>query len=116
MSNITSLRHQWIRARMTGIFTPGLKKTLNLWKRHNGVCHICEGHVPHPVLEAELLTDSNYPSRDHVVPISRDGPRDVENVKLAHRKCNRLKGCTLMKDLSKGVLKKVWQFSNREFI
>ena len=65
-----------------------------LIKRDNSICHICgtkcdindycyKGNV--------FIAGENYPSIDHVIPISKGGLHSWENVKLAHRHCNTIK-------------------------
>lgn len=59
------------------------------------VCYLCGKPVdfslkpPHP-LSASI---------DHVVPIDKGGsPDDIDNLRLAHRCCNRQKGIKLLKE------------------
>lgn len=63
-----------------------------LYKRDKGICYLCGGVCdwndwkvsekgnPYP--------GDNYPTRDHVIPVSRGGLDSWENVRLAHWKCN----------------------------
>ncbi|MDR1447697.1 MAG: HNH endonuclease [Candidatus Ancillula sp.] len=52
-------------------------------------CHLCGGLVDK---ELHYLNDL-APEVDEIVPVSRGGdPLDWDNVKLAHRVCNRKKG------------------------
>lgn len=56
-------------------------------ERDNNRCHLCRDKVsakpyPHP-LSASL---------DHVIPLSRGGIHDPDNVRLAHLRCNVEKG------------------------
>lgn len=55
---------------------------------YDGVCQLCEAEVS--------LEEA---SRDHIVPVSRGGESVLENLQLAHRVCNTLKGSRLMEDL-----------------
>jgi 5-methylcytosine-specific restriction endonuclease McrA len=59
------------------------------------VCYLCGKPVdfslkpPHPL----------SPSIDHVIPIDKGGsPDDIDNLRLAHRTCNRAKGVKLLKE------------------
>jgi hypothetical protein len=52
-------------------------------------CHLCGELVP---LGLRGTTLPLAPELDHVVPLSRGGAHAKENVRLAHRKCNNLKG------------------------
>ena len=67
------------------------------------VCGICGQPVdfgmkyPHPL----------SPCIDHIIPVSRGGhPSDIENLQLAHWKCNREKSDKLPDDLVKEKNKK----------
>ena len=66
-------------------------KTINvkrLYERDNGICWICGGRC-------DIGADSNaneYPSIDHVVPVSMGGKDEWSNIKLAHRICNSRRG------------------------
>ena len=55
------------------------------------VCQICGRHI-------DFDCDSNsdyYPSIDHIIPISKGGEHQWDNVQLACRVCNTLKGTKL---------------------
>ena len=59
-----------------------------LYERDHGICHIC-GTL------CDITADPNsnsYPSIDHVLPISKGGKDKWDNVMLAHRLCNSLRG------------------------
>ena len=59
-----------------------------IYKRDNGICHICGTKV-------DMMADTNsneYGSLDHIKPISKGGTHTWDNVKLAHRGCNTIKG------------------------
>lgn len=58
-----------------------------IFERDNGICWICGGKCD---INANYL-DNNYPSIDHVIPISKGGKDCLDNVKLAHRVCNSIK-------------------------
>lgn len=53
-----------------------------LTARDGFACYLC----PEP------YTDDLGPTIDHVMPLSKGGSWDLENLKLAHRKCNQEKG------------------------
>ncbi len=63
-----------------------------LFLRDDGVCQICGGLCDYN----DCYTNDNgtfiagelYPSRDHIVPLSKGGKHSWENVRLAHRRCN----------------------------
>lgn len=63
-----------------------------LFVRDKGICWICGGKCDKDVDS----NDNMYPSVDHVIPISRGGKDSWDNVKLAHRLCNTLKGAKVL--------------------
>lgn len=66
-----------------------------LYKRDRGVCHICGKRCDWDDYEYRdkwFVAGDNYPSIDHVKPLSRGGKHSWNNVMLAHRGCNTLKG------------------------
>lgn len=72
-----------------------------LIERDNGVCHIC-GEM---VVRGINYNAPNYPTIDHVMPISKGGTHTWDNVKLAHRKCNIKKRDTLLHEQTSGQIK-----------
>lgn len=66
-----------------------------LYRRDNGVCHIC-GEICNwddkVIKNSVVVCGNNYPSIDHVMPLAKGGVHSWDNVKLAHRICNSLKG------------------------
>lgn len=66
-----------------------------LYKRDAGVCYIC-GKVcdwhDFIVEDGVTICGDNYPSIEHVTPISKGGLHSWDNVRLACRRCNTLKG------------------------
>ena len=60
----------------------------SVYERDNGVCWLCGG-----LCDINADPNSNeYPSVDHVLPISLGGMDEWGNVRLAHRYCNSLRG------------------------
>lgn len=60
----------------------------SLYNRDNGICWICGG-------KCDINADGNsneYPSVDHILPVSLGGTDEWNNVRLAHRICNSLRG------------------------
>ena len=56
-----------------------------LRKRDAGRCWLCD----HPIdFKAEPNSDK-APSREHLIPESRDGPNTLDNLVLCHPPCNR---------------------------
>lgn len=66
-----------------------------LIKRDDNRCHIC-GEICNTddyiiTDEGYFLAGNDYPSIDHVQPLSKGGMHAWDNVRLAHRRCNSLK-------------------------
>lgn len=55
--------------------------------RDGNRCHLCDKTVPD-----KAWPHPQSPSLDHVVPLSKGGAHDPDNVKLAHLECNTAKG------------------------
>lgn len=67
----------------------------SLYNRDNGVCAICGGKCDwndHKYKGRYFTVGKNYPSIDHILPLSRGGLHSWENVQLAHHGCNTRKG------------------------
>lgn len=58
-----------------------------LYQRDHGFCQLCGEPVD---FNADPNSDE-YPSIDHIIPISKGGDHTWENVQLAHRGCNTKK-------------------------
>ena len=56
-------------------------------ERDGNRCHLCRKTVPDRLWPHPLS-----PSLDHVIPLSKGGPHDPDNVRLAHLRCNVEKG------------------------
>lgn len=63
-----------------------------LFSRDGGVCYLCGKRCNWEDVDADGNAQDNYPSIDHVRPLSKGGTHTWDNVKLACRKCNTLKG------------------------
>ena len=63
-----------------------------LFSRDSGVCYLCGKRCDWKDVDADGNAQDNYPSIDHVRPLSKGGTHTWDNVKLACRKCNTLKG------------------------
>ena len=67
-----------------------------LYRRDKGICHLCG--QPCDLNDYKILGDgsfkvgNNYPTRDHVIPKSKGGEHSYQNIKLAHHRCNTLRG------------------------
>jgi len=68
-----------------------------LFKRDSGKCYLCGGDCDKSdfVMREDIkICGINYPSIEHVIPLSRGGTHSWENVRLAHLGCNIAKGDT----------------------
>ena len=59
-----------------------------LGERDYWLCQLCGGAVDRQLSGL----DPQGPTVDHILPISKGGPDSWQNVQLAHRQCNNLKG------------------------
>ena len=68
---------------------------IKLYKKEQGICYICGGGCDkNDYLYSDdgyFIAGGNYPSIDHVFPVSRGGTHTWDNVRLAHRSCNAQK-------------------------
>lgn len=66
-----------------------------LFKRDNGVCYLCGGACDWNdwaiSKKGNKYPGDMYPTKEHVVPVSKGGKDSWDNVRLAHSKCNREK-------------------------
>lgn len=71
------------------------KSLKKLYDRDKGICKICNGICnwnDKKVVNGTTIVGNTYPSIDHIIPLSKGGSDDWENLQLAHFKCNWLKG------------------------
>lgn len=71
-----------------GITTPRALITY-LMDRDGSCCQLCG-------LPVTAMTGQMGPSIDHIIPLSRGGRHELENVQLAHLRCNKIKGNRLL--------------------
>ncbi len=76
------------RARAYGRERAELIRLDEIRTRDNQWCYLCDSFVN--------LEDSTL---DHVVPLTRGGEHNAENIKLAHRTCNSIKGARLLSEV-----------------
>ena len=62
-----------------------------LFRKEDGICYLCGKPCDWSDM-VEGIAGGDYPSIDHVRPISKGGTHEWSNVRLAHRKCNTAKG------------------------
>lgn len=76
--------HRWSREeRMRGAIIEPVDIAV-LLERDGGICQLCRK----PVGKGRRRFAANYPTIDHIVPISRGGEHSYRNTQLAHRRCN----------------------------
>lgn len=66
-----------------------------LWMRDGGICKLCGGPCDMEDYETRgdaFIAGDRYPSIDHVKPLAAGGTHTWDNVQLAHRICNSVKG------------------------
>ena len=66
-----------------------------LYKRDRGICYLCGlecNYHDYKIIDGYFVTGPMYPTVDHTVPLSRGGKHSWDNVRLAHFKCNYVKG------------------------
>jgi endogenous inhibitor of DNA gyrase (YacG/DUF329 family) len=75
-----------------------------LYERDGGICHICGKKTDWDDYRLNangaFIAGRHYPTRDHVVPVSKGGPHTWDNVKLACFSCNSRKGDSIIPDSS----------------
>jgi hypothetical protein len=68
---------------------------LKLMERDNNTCYLCGNEVDINDYcvdkEGTFIAGNNYPSIEHVIPLSKGGTHTWDNVKLACRHCNSIK-------------------------
>lgn len=65
-----------------------------LMARDRGVCQLCGRPVDesdYVYIGEAFVAGNSYPSIDHIVPLSKGGQHQWNNVQLAHRLCNSIK-------------------------
>ena len=65
-----------------------------VYRNDRGICYLCGGKCDYDdftVINDTIICGNNYPSIEHVIPLSRGGKHSWDNVRLAHRLCNSLK-------------------------
>lgn len=65
-----------------------------VYEKDNGICYLCGKPCDwndYKIIDNAFIAGPHYPSRDHVVPLSRGGRHIYNNIRLAHMICNSLK-------------------------
>ena len=72
----------------------------DLIERDGGICWLCGKPVDERDFfyreDGTFMAGEDYPSVDHVVPLAKGGSHTWTNVRLAHRRCNALKGDSII--------------------
>lgn len=66
-----------------------------LFNRDSGICYLCGSECDWndwQTVDGQFVAGESYPSVDHVKPISKGGTHTWNNIKLACRRCNTIKG------------------------
>lgn len=64
---------------------------MDVYKNDMGFCYICGRPCSlddQKMVDGTIICGPNYPSIDHVIPLSKGGKHSWENVRLACRQCN----------------------------
>ena len=64
-----------------------------IFRRDKGICQICGkpcNYNDFIIKDGTFIAGGDYPSVDHIVPLSKGGEHSWVNVRLAHRRCNTL--------------------------
>lgn len=85
------------RARMEGGDNITLHKLI---QRDYGICQLCFLPVD---MQADINKDGAAPTIDHVIPVSKNGTHTWDNVQLACRRCNYIKGDDHIETPGRGV-------------
>lgn len=97
-------KRNYIKANGTIDYNISLEKLIS---RDHNTCHICKEQCDSSdfIMDGDIfITGSNYPSVDHVVPISKGGTHTWSNVKLAHHYCNTIKSNKVFYESQSGRL------------
>ena len=74
-----------------------------LYKRDSGICHLCGGlcdwNDKRFTENGVMICGDKYPTKDHIIPLAKNGLHSWENVKLAHWRCNLEKSDGVYPDL-----------------
>ena len=89
------------RRRRHAKFQKSAKVRAAIYARDRFICHLC-GHKVDVSLPG---SDALGPTLDHVVPQAQGGTHDVDNLRLAHRKCNSIRRDLGVKD-ARAMLKR----------
>lgn len=74
--------------------TPESERFRLLWTIQSGLCALCDKPMLRNRYEAPhaRIWAKQRATFDHVIPRSKGGADTVENLQLAHARCNKIKG------------------------
>ena len=74
--------------------TPGSDDFNTLWTAQSGLCALCEKPMLRNRFEAphSRIWANHRATFDHIIPSSKGGPDTLDNLQLAHARCNKIKG------------------------
>lgn len=81
------------KAQARGEFAVSRSLRLKIYERDNYICHLC-GQATLKSWSTENM--DNSPTLDHVIPRSLNGSDDETNLRVAHHRCNYLRGNKLL--------------------
>ena len=73
-----------------------------LIQKERNICHICNkkcDSTDFTYVNGSFKAGHKYPTRDHLVPLSKGGANTIDNLKLAHYICNCLRQDTIIAEL-----------------
>ena len=91
------------RARKYGVDYESGITLAKIEKRDGGICYLCGGKTSRndrwTTQDGYQGIGALYPTQEHVIPMARGGGHTSDNVRLAHKRCNELKGDKLLSEL-----------------
>lgn len=67
----------------------------SVYKKFEGICKLCGNRTDITDKQSNRI-GKNYPTIDHIIPLSKGGTHTWSNVQLAHNKCNARKQDKIM--------------------
>lgn len=90
-TRVGTSRHYKDRCRAYGVEYDKEVTLKKLIDRDKGICQIC-GRPINTEDKNGCVAGDDYPSIDHVIALSKGGGHTWDNVQLAHKRCNAIKG------------------------
>lgn len=81
------------------------------WEKSEGICILCSLWMPPP--EENTYCGQLQYTVEHLLPKSRGGTNDIENLDGSHQFCNNFRGNTLLEDMPPGWKRVIkWKIKN----